>query len=168
MSAVTIFPAWKDAVARIVGGEYGYGDLISHEAIDELLQLDRPTGRMSHDELKAFELRRMSGVSSLQDALLREHMMDMQNDRGRGYRILKPAEQTEHAVKSTDGAIRKAIREKRTRLFHVDHSQLTTEQRKENTDAIIQAAAQTQALRLVARGVLPELPKRIRKLQQEA
>lgn len=163
MGAVTLYPAWKNAVERIVGGEFAHGDMITHDAMDELLELRKPSGRVSADEYKAYELSRLSSVEALRSALLKDHMMDLQNERGKGFRILMPHEQTNAAMTDGEAAIRKAIRTKKARLVHVNHSALTAEQRKENTDAIIRTAAQVQALRQIKRGLLPDVPKRIRK-----
>ncbi len=162
---VTYFPAWKNAVARIASGEFTHGSFISHEQMDDLLGLTRPVGKVTIEEIRAFEIERLQGVDSLRVALLRDHRMDMQSVRGRGFHILMPQDQTAAAVLDGDAALNKALRVKKQRLTHVDLAQLTSEQRKANTDAMVQVSAQSLVLRQVKRGLLPVVPNKPRKLK---
>lgn len=161
---VFLYPAWKNAVARIAGGAYKPGDLISHAELDELIGIDRPTGRVKPEEWDAYKLRRLAAIKAMESELLQEHNICLEPVHGRGLRVLHPREQTKFAVEQGDKAIRKALRDARTRLVHIDHSALTADERKANVDAIVRTAAIAQSFRQVQRGILPELPKKIRKM----
>lgn len=162
-----LYPAWKNAVARIAAGAYKPGELISHAELDELVGVEKPTGRVKPEEWEAYKLRRMAAVEAMKSELLQDHSICLAADHGKGLRVLHAREQTKFAVEQGDKAIRKALRDTKTRLVHVDHSALTADERKSNVDAIVRTAAIAQGFKQVQRGILPELPKRIRKLTQE-
>lgn len=164
---ITLFPPWKNAVARVERGEYKYGDLIPESAIDELLGLEKPKGRVEVSAVKSYQLARLNALDSFKKALLNDLMMDVESVPGQGYRIVNPKEQTELAVKAGDKAIKKALRNTRDRLVNVNYALLDSDQRRQNTDAIVRTAAIAQQFNQIKRGHLPELPKRIRRLNQE-
>lgn len=165
---ITYFPPWKNAVARVERGEYTYGDLIPESAIDDLLGLSRPTGRVEISAVKSYQLARLAALDHFRIALLNDLQMDLVSVPGQGYRIAHPKEQTDLAVKAGDKAIKKALRQTRDRLVNVNHALLDHDERRTNTDAIIRTAAIAQQFHQIKRGHLPELPKRIRRLKGDA
>lgn len=158
---ISIYPGWKNALDHFVRGEFDYGSTISHERMDDMLQLKRPDGATTMRSLREFDLKRLRAVDSLRKALLTECMMDLRAVPGAGFMVLKPQDQTNVAVRDCEAIIRKAIRGKKMRLAFTNHAMLNDEQRKENTDAILRTSQQVSVLRAINRGTLPVILKKM-------
>lgn len=134
---ISYTPPWKNAMAVLFGpGGYTYGQLIPHEALQDALGMPKPQGRITVDEYEAWKLRLVSQVDALSDALLEDRNMCLQSVIGQGYRIVEPERQTAFAVKQGQKGLRAALSKMGRRLSFVDRSALTTDQAKENADAL--------------------------------
>jgi len=133
---VHLLPAWRNAATELFSGQYGYGDVIPHEALRESLRLPEPVGKHSREEWEAWRLALVAQIDALSDWLLEEKNMCLRSIQGQGYQIVEPAEQTEFAVKQGRKKIRSELRKMGRRLSFVDTSALTADQRRENADAL--------------------------------
>lgn len=130
-------PPWKNAMAVLFDqGGYTFGDLISHEKINEAFGMPEPKGKVEVEDFKDWQIRRLSQMEALSDALLEERSMCLQNVVGQGYRIVEPEKQTAFAVKQGQKGLRSALLKMGRRLSFVDRSALTAAQAKENADAM--------------------------------
>ena len=134
---ISYTPPWKNAMAVLFGPDgYDYGELIPHEVLQEALGLPEPTGRITADELKSWQLRLVTQVTALSAALLEERNMCLKSVIGQGYKIVEPEKQTAFAVKQGQQELRTAMQKMGRRLSYLDRSALTAEQAKENADAL--------------------------------
>jgi hypothetical protein len=147
-------PAWRNVENAIIEDRrWGYGDLISWDDLHALLGIREPGPNESAAKYKAWQLQRLQNVDALRDHMLREHLMYLDTEIGLGLRIVLPAEQTLRVQDKGRKALARALRDMRDGFTHVDTSQLTAEQRKENTDAQVRLAARVQALRPIDRAL---------------
>lgn len=148
-------PAWRKVERAIVNDKrWTWGDLIPSEEIDEMLGLSRPGADDRADQLQAYQLGRLQQLDALRNHMLREHRMHLNTEPGLGIRIVLPHEQTAVVQSKGRSALAKALRDMRDGLAYVDTSQLTAEQRKENTDAQVRLAARVQALKPIDRAII--------------
>jgi hypothetical protein len=136
-----LLPPWKNAVAELFSGRYGYGDVVPHKVIHEALSLPKPKGKVHVSILEKWRLALMTQMEQLERHLLEKQNMCLANVYGQGYRILKPGEQTAHAIKHGHHGIKKSIRKMGKQLSFVARDQLTSDQAKENTDALNRLSA---------------------------
>ncbi len=145
---ISYLPAWKNAIVDLFSGKYGYGDIVSHEELDAAFRLVKPeTG--SFDEFESWKLKRL--IDALACYLLEERNICLRNLQGRGYEVVRPADQTkfamDHGIKKLRGELRKMGR----RLTYLDRTGLTHEQARENADALARLAWLQQQARKSAR-----------------
>jgi len=98
-----------------------------------------PAERLQLQFLNQFKL--------FQGALLKNHQIDLTSERGKGYLILAPKDQTKVAFEDGLAEIKKDLRRMVNRLANVDYAQLTAEQRKENADHLAKVAAMSGMIR---------------------
>jgi hypothetical protein len=161
--SVTLLPAWKNVVAAIEAGRWGYGDLIAHEDLQEILSLPEPRGSVTADEYKNWRFRYLTETTALADHLLMEKRMALRSETGTGYRIVLPQDQTRLAELDLQREMARAFRAAGLRIRQVNSSLLSAEQIKENTDAAVRLSAKRDAMRRVDRLPAPNvksLPKR--------
>jgi hypothetical protein len=133
---VKLLPAWKQAAATLFDGRYNFGDVVSHEVIREALDLPKPQGRVSVEKLEAWRLNLLTQMDALSDWLLKNKLMCLRSIPGEGYLILKPAEQTRHAVKEGHKSIKASLRKMDRQLNYIDREQLTSDEARENADEL--------------------------------
>lgn len=115
-----------------------YGDIINHTDINDWSGLEYPQldGMGRGEQQKAvndYTLKRLSIVEGLRDFLLNERMMYMQAIPGSGYRIVKPAEQTEAAVRKGMATIQKGLKHAVKGAEQVNVALLDTREREYNS-----------------------------------
>jgi hypothetical protein len=133
---VSLYPAWKQAAADLFAGKYSFGDVVSHEELQEALKLPKPTGRVEVAKYERWRLDLLSQVEALAGYLLEEKNMCLRALPGRGYEIVRPEDQTGFAMKDGMKRVGSEIRKMGRRLKFIDRSSLTSEQAKENADAL--------------------------------
>ena len=133
---VHLLPAWRNAAAELFSGQYGFGDVIPHDVLQEALRLPEPTGKLTRAEWDEWRLQLVAQLDALSDWLLEEKNMCLRSVRGEGYEIIPPADQTEFAMKQGRKRIRAELRKMGRRLSFVDHASLSQDERRSNADAL--------------------------------
>ena len=130
---VRIYPEWKNAVSA-AAERFQYGDLIDFEWLHKNFDIQKPT-KGTFDEFQEYQFNFLAAVSGFQGELLEQYQMALENVRGKGYRVLKPKDQTQYAekrfVEDTKRSLKKAI----SILNNIKFDALTDAERKENADA---------------------------------
>lgn len=152
-------PAWRNVEAAIIDGRYTYGDLIPYGDFYALLGLPRPSANALADEAESWRLAVLAERTALVAHMLKEHRMMLDTETGTGLRILLPCEQTAAAELTLRKDMTRALRTHRDRILHVDHAQLTAEQRQENANAQVRFAKRVDALRSIEHSRLINAPK---------
>lgn len=134
------YPAWREAIKAFMEGKFAPGDTITFDWLYEKFLIQRPIGTSLLADAQKAELQFLSQFKSFEDALLTEHQIALTNVRGVGYRVVPPGEQTGWAEGQGVGEVKKAVRKLADRLTNIDLTQLTTEQRRENADALARLA----------------------------
>lgn len=151
--STSLLPAWRNAEQAIVTEErWAYGDLIPWADLHDLFGLEQPSADERADVYQEWQLRRLQQVDALRKHMLKEHAMYLETEIGEGLRIVLPAEQTARVQQRGRASLAKALREMADGLTHINRSQLTAEQIRENTDAQVRLAARVAALRPIDRG----------------
>lgn len=125
------------------------GDLLSLEWLKDTLQV--PTTGEERDKQFAF----MSRFGTFKDYLLTQRKVALENVRGRGYRIVPPAEQADFAVDTALKHIRKGLAAGSSLLTHTRTHMLTNEQQSSHVDKQIKLAGLQQMLGRQNKDLLP-------------
>ena len=132
MEEVKLHPPWKQAVRSLLAGGLTYGGTVTKDQIVELCDLKRP---LTMAQKERFDLRVMSCVHDIKEALLTHHQMLLATNRDGSYRVLAPGEQTQYAVEQGAKAIAREMQRMAVGVLHVNHGLLNSEQRRKNSDA---------------------------------
>lgn len=124
-----LFPEYEQAIDDLLQEGIEYGRVITHEWLDKHLELDVSSPNYGFDKLSRFE--------NFRNRLVEKYKIHLKNVKGEGYRILPPEEQTVSAVKETFKSISRTVRKGIFYLSNVDTTKLSSEQKKENTDALV-------------------------------
>lgn len=136
MSETKLHPAWKNAAAELFSGKYAYGDIVPHEELQAVLGLPKPTGKIEVEQYENWRLSLLSQVDALTDFLLEEKHICLRTVIGEGYMLVKPADQTSFAVKQGQKGLKSALQKMGRRLSFIDRTALSSEQAKDNADAL--------------------------------
>ena len=92
------YPVWREAASVIAGrvDAEGYGFLMSHEEIFQMLEISEPQTVEEARRQRVDVLRRVEG---LREVLLEEYQIYLHNEFARGYRVLPPDEQVTKGFK---------------------------------------------------------------------
>ena len=141
-NTVTKLPVSRHA-AETIDGQYAFGDVVSHEELDRLLEIERPPGRMTAAEHDALKWRFLGEMDALTTTLLVEHQILLRNIRGQGYILIQPSEQTAVALADLHAQIGRALKKGANRLAFIRLDLMTEEERQRN----VAARAHVSALR---------------------
>lgn len=133
------YPPWREAIKRLFKAKrLTPGTVFTHRELYDMFMIKYPERDVpiSPAELAKVELQYLSQLKGFETALLEEHQVALANVKGEGYRIVPPHEQTPWAERQGIAEVRKAIRKLTHRLTNVDFTQLGTEDRKANADAL--------------------------------
>lgn len=136
--AVTLHPAWKQAVQDFLAAGFKPGDVIPHSWLAEhfgLPMLD-DAATMTPGEYRERQFLWLAHVEAVKSELLERHQIMLRSVYGAGYRWVPPGEQTGATVEEFERDARRAYRKAGARLLHVRADELTDSQRQENLDAI--------------------------------
>lgn len=107
------------------------GVTINHEFFYDLFGLDMPRAQTANAVATRIERERLTHFERLRLDLRRNHHIDLQNVRGRGYEIVPYQERAERATRDAFAAIRKGCTEGHERLVSIPNpEQLPTDQRR--------------------------------------
>jgi len=123
-----------EAVEQFLAADFVDGDLVSHDYWLHLLEINDAVMRNNQFVL----LERMDAMKTV---LLEVHNIALQNVRGRGYRLVPPAEQSRFAAEEASRYIEKGLRKGKRLLDHTRVDALEVEDRKRHTDTQIRMAA---------------------------
>lgn len=129
-------PKWRQAAAELFGKKYRHGDVVPHEELRIALGLPTPTGKIEVEKYEEWRLALVGQIEALKAHLLETMNMDLQPVSGRGYEIVKPEAQSGLALRDGMKAVRAALGKMGRRLSYVERSALTSEQARENADAL--------------------------------
>lgn len=115
-----------------------YGDIINHSDIMawsgiELPDMDDLTRSEQVKAFNKFSLSRVTVVEGLRDFLLSDRMMYMQSIVGVGYQVVKPAQQTEAAVRRGMQQIQKGLKHATNGVSQVNTALLDSREREYNS-----------------------------------
>jgi len=134
-----LYPLWKQT-AKDIARVFDYGDLIPHEWINNKLGVVYPN-MFTLEEYKKISFARLTAIEKLKDELLENYQMDLYSDRGVGYRIVTPMQQTNLAVSDMETKLKKAIKKTVARLSNVNYSFIDNDEKNRNSEAIGRMAA---------------------------
>lgn len=147
---ISYTPAWLNAALTLTGDRnLNYGDFISHEELNALLNMPEPKTSLS--EYKEWTVRRISQIEALSRWFLEERNMCLASVHAEGYRILQPSDQTQYAQESGMKVIRRELSKMARRIHYIDRSKLTHEQARDNANAMARAAFLKQQINRAAR-----------------
>lgn len=116
-----------NAVAQFFEDGFKDGDLISRDWI--LYALDLSEVRTNEDSLRLLDR-----MESFRKALLEDHQIALQNVRGKGYRVVPPAEQAEYAARTAAALIEKGLHKGSNLLDNTRMDVLSDDERRRHTD----------------------------------
>lgn len=125
-----------------------YGDMITHAEVDSWAGIRKPgvtqfggtDGQSVADALRdyealrdQYEFDRLAATEALRDNLLVSRQMYLRNDRGLGYRIVHPSEQTDLAIGAGMKLIKKGLKHAERGVNNINRGLLTPEERAYNS-----------------------------------
>ncbi len=153
---VTPEKPWRIALKKFDDEDKTYGDVLPKRWLYDAFGIQMPVEQTSKKVADAAELAYLGAFQAFKEELLAERSMALKTVHRVGYKIVMPDEQTEFANTNFERQMKKAFSEAQDVLFNVNHSMLTADQSRQNTDAMTHLAG----LRALMSG-----PKRI---QEEA
>ena len=130
---------WRVAITAFDEAGFTYGDTVKRSWLYDAFGLDEPKPQTSLKQAQEVSLRFLSSFKALESYLLNERSMAFKTCYGVGYEIVTPTEQTEWADAEMEREMKKAFARGASRLVNIDHSRLTTNQSKENAEALARA-----------------------------
>lgn len=134
MEEVGLYPKWREAVKSFIQSSPMPGDIITEEWRCEQFGITKPSSGKFED-FQRYQFDMLNAMQGFTRELLENHMVHLKSIGGGKYVVLAAKEQTSEAWSSGVKDIGKAMVKMATQLSHVDHSVLSVEERKENTDA---------------------------------
>jgi len=134
------------AYAAFEQEDMGYGSFLSHDWIYSRFEM-YPPDRGSAEDFKSFGLNFLGEFDEFRQTLLFEKRMCLISVHGKGWTVLEPQDQTAVVFSDMMRNIGKILRKGRQRLRYVNHDMLSSDQRKQNADAL----AKTATLQSIAR-----------------
>jgi hypothetical protein len=133
MADVTLYPIWKEAVNTFIGTVPQPGDIITEEWRCLHFGIKKPTTGTAESFTK-YDLEMLSAFDSFRRELLEQHLIHLKSI-GKGQHVVLAAkDQTTEAWQKGLAGVKSSIQKMHSELTHVDHTQLSSEERKENTD----------------------------------
>lgn len=150
-AGLTLSPPWRQAAAELFGSKFTYGDIVPHDELQAALNLPKPEGKVEVEVYERWRLALMGQVDALVAFLLEERNMCLKAVPGQGYLIVEPAKQTEFAMADGMKRVKSELRKMGRRLSFVDRAALTSDQARENADALARFAFLSQQASKVRR-----------------
>lgn len=127
-----LFPAWKEAIKKLLDGGLTYGSSIKRSYLIELCEV---TPAKDVEDVNRFNLEVLSCITDIKDTLLIAHCMLLTSDHAGNYIVIAPESQTQYAVEKGVKAITKEMRRMAMNVSFTKVDLLTDSQRAKNTDA---------------------------------
>lgn len=90
---------------------------------------------------QSYQFEMLASIDGFRQTLLEQHSMATENVRGKGYRIVKPKEQTQYAEDKFNHDLKNNIRKAFNLLRNVALDMIDEEDKRRNSDAISRLAA---------------------------
>lgn len=132
MEELGLFPAWKQAVKTLIDGGLTFGSTITRESIVELCRVQLPK---SVSDVRRFDLEVLQCTSAIKEALLVAHCMLLASDSAGGYIVIRPEDQTRHAVEAGTKAVKREMGRMARGVSFIRSDLLSAQQRQNNADA---------------------------------
>ena len=153
-----LFPEWRQAAKSLLAQGLTPGQLITHEQLRQELGITIPA-QGTQEQYKKLQIKYMQQVSDLRDHLLTMHRIALCSVQGLGYEVLPPNEQTPYAIQQGSKQIEKAINKSLKLMVFVDHTALSSDEQRKNSDALARAATLKS---IIAQSPLDELYDKIK------
>lgn len=158
MDETRLHPIWKEAAVKIaqrVQSE-GYGFLIEMDELHSVLEVKTAKDHTPWVDAKRSQFDFLEKVEELKKICLHEHNICLDNERGRGYRVLTPDDQVTKGWERRYEKVRKHIRKAIDVLVNVDQKQLTASgsndrDRNLNRTVFIMSAANKRKIPVIER-----------------
>ena len=144
-------PSWLERAISIFDRDARKdGDLLSNEWIR--YALDIPVAR-DVESATANQWLLLSRMDSFREYLLTDRKIALQNVWGKGYRIVPPHEQAEHAAQEAMSLVRRGLQKGEKIMTNIRDSALTDAERKRHTDAHIRLTGISDMMRRQRKGI---------------
>lgn len=127
------YPEYLQAVEDFLAANPAEGEIVTHEWLDEHLDLSPGTD--------GYAMRKLSRVQGFRKELLEKYQIDLKNVLGKGYYIVPAIEQTVTAIRDTRKRADRAYSDGLLRCINVRRDLLTEEQIRANQIAITALAS---------------------------
>lgn len=111
----------KDITEAFLEERHMEGVVIPQEYFWDLFGLQMPRKSTPRGEAQPLDFQFAGNMRSLRRELLVVHKLDLQNARGKGYRLVPFQERVDLATRDGRKAARKALRDYTERLTHIPH-----------------------------------------------
>lgn len=156
---VELHPAWRQALLRFRERGFNHGEIVDLDWLYMVFRIERPTAETTKAASDKAELAFLSQFIPFRDALLAEDQIALTSERGLGYRIVPPKEQTRWAEDEGRAALAKALRQMQERISHVDLVQLTADERVQNANALARVGQMRALMRKTYRALPAPAPQ---------
>lgn len=158
MEELSLYPLWKQSVKIFLESMSSPGTIITEEWRCEHFGIKKPAYG-TPDEFKDYQFKMLAAFEGFRRELLENHMIHLKAAGGGNYVVLPPGEQTKEAWGSGVKEINRCVSKMHVSLTHIDHSQLTADERRENTDAQAKLSFMAQMIKRAKRLRLPTAGK---------
>ena len=137
-------PLWKRVALEFVATQPQPGAELTKGYLTEAFGLKTP---VTAEDQRVFDLEFMNNMNLLKDYLLKKYKICLEPNHRSVYFVVAPQAQTKHADVKHAKAIHRELRHMMDKQLNVDHSKLTSEQQKENANALARTAHLKVAVR---------------------
>lgn len=124
----------RGALDAFLAEDFKDGDIVSWDWLHMTLEINDAA-------MKANQFVLVERIEALKSALLEEYQIALQNVRGKGYRIIPPAEQALFAAQEASRYLAKGLKKADNLLENTRQEVLTTQEKKRHTDTQVRIAA---------------------------
>ena len=125
----------QQTAAEAIAANYGYGDVVTHEELWELLGIEKSHDKMTQEQFEALALKKFGMIEQLKTELIHNHKICLANVRKVGYILVNPNEQADHALRMTSASISNAIKKGCTIANNINMTILTSSEKKHAIEA---------------------------------
>ena len=125
----------QQTAAEAIAANYGYGDVVTHEELWELLGIEKSHDKMTQEQFEALALKKFGMIEQLKTELIHNHKICLANVRKVGYVLVNPSEQADYALRMTSASISNAIKKGCTIANNINMTILTSSEKKHAIEA---------------------------------
>ena len=125
----------QQTAAEAIAANYGYGDVVTHEDLWELLGIEKSHDKMTQEQFEALALKKFGMIEQLKTELIHNHKICLANVRKVGYVLVNPSEQADYALRMTSASISNAIKKGCTIANNINMTILTSSEKKHAIEA---------------------------------